>query len=186
MKEDKVFQELDYNVVIFERDHYDNCRFENCSFNKVDISKAIFTDCIFVDCDLSGTLTADTGWRNVHFQNCKLLGVSFEYSNPLMLEMTFEECNLSMSTFYQLPIKGTTFNRCDLSEVDFTESDASEVVFNESNLKGATFDRTKLIQADFRMAYNFRISPENNQIQKARFTSQNLSGLLMDFNIIIE
>jgi uncharacterized protein YjbI with pentapeptide repeats len=51
---------------------------------------------------------------------------------------------------------------------------------------GAIFENSILEKADFKTAINFRINPSTNRISKAVFSSENLSGLLLDFKIIIK
>ena len=90
---------------------------------------------------------------------------------------------LNLSSFYQINGKGTTFHACSMQEVDFTEANFSEALFEECDLAGALFDRTNLEKADFRNAYNYRISPTINRLKKAKFSQDGLAGLLSDFGI---
>jgi len=41
-------------------------------------------------------------------------------------------------------------------------------------------------KADFRTAYNFSIDPEVNKINRAKFSSMNLAGLLSKYDIEID
>jgi uncharacterized protein YjbI with pentapeptide repeats len=72
-----------------------------------------------------------------------------------------------------------------MQEVDFTEANFSEAKFDDCDLAGALFDRTNLEKADFRNAYNYRISPTINRLKKAKFSQDGLAGLLSDFGIVI-
>ncbi|MFT5214696.1 MAG: hypothetical protein ACI9WV_002428, partial [Patiriisocius sp.] len=56
----------------------------------------------------------------------------------------------------------------------------------DSNLKEAIFNGTNLEQTDFITAFNFEINPEKNHLKGAKFSKENLFGLLSDYKIIIE
>jgi uncharacterized protein YjbI with pentapeptide repeats len=100
--------------------------------------------------------------------------------------MSFKDCQLNFSSFYQLKIPKTTFTNCNLQEVDFTETIATSCLFDNTDLKGAIFEDTNLENSDFRTAFNFNINPEKNHLKQAKFSRENLYGLLSDYKIIIE
>src|SRR5690606_11425449 len=106
--------------------------------------------------------------------------------NEFSLSISFENSQLNHAVFYQLKIKKTIFKNCQMIGCDFTEADLSESVFEKSNLQDAQFDRTQLQKADFRTAYNFSIDPELNNIKNAKFSKENLVGLLDKYNLKIE
>lgn len=112
-------------------------------------------------------------------------GLRFEACNPFLFEVHFKKCVLNLSSFYQINGKGTSFEACTLQEVDFTEANFSEAKFDDCDLAGALFDRTNLEKADFRNAFNYRISPTINRLKKAKFSQDGLVGLLHDFGIEI-
>lgn len=109
----------------------------------------------------------------------------FETCNTLIFSVSFADCLLDYSSFYQLKLKKTPFLRCHLKEVDFTEADLSEVNFPNCNLMDALFDRTNLEKANFSTAQNYRIDPNTNNIKKAKFSLDGLPGLLATYNIEI-
>jgi fluoroquinolone resistance protein len=53
-------------------------------------------------------------------------------------------------------------------------------------LPRAVFDGTNLEGADLRSAYHFNIDPEKNRVKKARFSFNNVAGLLDKYGILIE
>ena len=127
-----------------------------------------------------------TTLQDVDFVDCKLLGIKFETCNPFSLSFSFEGCQLNHSSFYQLKIPKTSFTNSALIEVDFTEANVGSANFSNCNLSGAIFDRTNLEKADFRTAVAFSIHPLTNKIKKARFSSDNLMGVLNCFDITID
>jgi fluoroquinolone resistance protein len=63
-------------------------------------------------------------------------------------------------------MSGSTFDHCDLS--------------------GAVFQESILEKADFRSAMHYSIDPGRNRLKKAKFSLAGLSGLLDQFDIVIE
>ena len=162
---------------------YESCTFTNCRFEGLNLSNIQFIDCDFQGCNLSGAKLLQTGFKNVRFHTCKLLGLHFESCNPFLLELSFTHCNLQLSCFYKLKLKGTSFLHSQLHEVDFTEADLSLANFSGSDLSQAVFDQTQLQEADFREAHSYRIHPLTNSIKKAKFSMPQATGLLLDFGI---
>ena len=164
---------------------YDNCTFSNCIFSNTDLSAVDFSDCVFSDCDLSMATLKDTAFRDVKFKNCKLLGLHFNDCNPFLLSFDFEACILNFSSFYRLKIKNTRFEDCKMEEVDLVETDLTNALFQHCDLREAVFDNTILDGADLTTAFHFSIDPEMNQIYRAKFSMQNVAGLLHKYKIII-
>lgn len=184
--EDAVFERVEGKAAGLEMAEYDNCTFRACDFSEMNLTGYQFSECQFVDCNLSLATVFQTAFRKVDFKNCKLLGVKFEVCNPFLLELNFDQCLLNHASFYQLKLKQIHFKACNLQEVDFTETDLSGAVFEHSDLLNAVFERTVLEKADLRTAFNYRIDPDANQIQKARFSLSGLPGLLSRYQIEIE
>jgi len=73
-----------------------------------------------------------------------------------------------------------------MQETDFTECDLTNAVFDRCDLSRSTFENTILVKADFRTSVHFSIDPATNRLKKARFSLNNLSGLLDRYDIEIE
>ncbi|MEQ8473200.1 MAG: pentapeptide repeat-containing protein [Marinoscillum sp.] len=164
---------------------YTDCQFRNCRMSGTDLSHFIFTDCEFVECDLSNVKLKDCSFKNATFKSCKMLGMHFEDCNEFLLQVNFSSCDLSLSVFFNLPLKGTKFENCNLQDVDFTESNLTNAIFDNSNLQNAVFDNTILELADFRSAEHFHINPSNNILKKSKFSRHNIEGLVSHLNIIL-
>ena len=174
------------HIILMKEGEYENCIFNNCSFVDVDLLSIVFEECVFEECDFSNAKITHTAFKEVKFINCKLIGIHFENCNPLLLSLDFESCYLNFSSFYQLNIKGTNFNKCELKDVDFTDSNLSESIFLDCDFKNAVFDNSNLEKTDFRTSINYSINPSNNRMKKAKFFSEEVKGLLDQFDIIIE
>lgn len=165
---------------------YEDCVFQKAELESQDLTGFKFVDCVFEDSNLSLAKLKNTSFQKVHFKNCKLQGLHFEYCNPFLFEVSFEACQLNLSSFYKIKTKGTRFNHCNLQEVDFTEADFSFALFDHCDLQGAIFDQSILEKADFRLAESFQINPSTNRLKKAKFASNNILGLISHLDILID
>ena len=182
---DKKYTGNDFSNSGLETGTYENCTFTNCTFIQSDLSEFQFQECTFVDCDLSMAKISSTAFRDVKFIGCKLLGLHFDECNTFLLEMSFDNCQLNLASFYKLSVKKTVFKNCILHEVDFAEADLSQSQFLNCDLSGAIFDNTNLEKSDFRTSINYSINPQTNKIKKAQFSIPDVIGLLNAFDIKI-
>lgn len=171
--------DLDFN------EEYEQCTFVECDLSKQDLSERKFIDCRFEDCDLSNATLNNTALREVHFKNCKLLGLFFEQCNPFGLELSFEHCVLDHSSFHGVNLPQTTFTQCRLIDVDLSNADLSESEFNDCDLQGTVFDRTNCEGADLSTSVNILLDPDINRLKHARFSLSSLPGLLYKHQIDI-
>ncbi len=183
---DKKFDSVNFPEKPIEMGGYENCTFKNCIFAGANLSDFSFDECVFIECDLNNVKILNTAFKNVHFENCKLVGLQFDQCNPFLLSFRFINCQLNLASFYQLKLKGTFFKNCILHEVDFTESNLSGSVFGNCDFIGAMFGNTNLEKTDFQTSVNFSIDAEMNRIQKAKFSTESIAGLLDKYNITIE
>ena len=70
-----------------------------------------------------------------------------------------------------------------MKSVDFGNTNISDSVFDKCNLLGALFERTNLEKADFSSVYNFELDPEDNRIKGAKFSKENVAGLLGKYGV---
>ena len=80
----------------------------------------------------------------------------------------------------------TNFANCKIHEADFTDADFTNSVFDNCDFTDSVFNKTTLEKADFKTSYNFIIDPDLNKIEKAKFSTTNVLGLLTKYNIEIE
>lgn len=127
-----------------------------------------------------------TGLKDVHFLDCKLIGLNFDHCSDFLFSADFQKCILDYASFFKKKMKKAKFIDCSLKEVDFTAVDLSMAIFGNCNLERALFHESILDKADFRTAANYSIDPEINKIKKAKFSVSGLAGLLGKYNIEIE
>ncbi|MCB0588193.1 MAG: pentapeptide repeat-containing protein, partial [Phaeodactylibacter sp.] len=103
-----------------------------------------------------------------------------------LFSVSFEGCQLDLSSFFKRQLKETVFKNCSLREVDFAEANLAGAAFEHCSLNGAIFEKTNLEGADFRTAQHYSIDPEMNRVRKARFSFDGLAGLLEKYDIKVE
>lgn len=108
--------------------------------------------------------------QNVRFSDCRLLGVEMKNANEFLFEVSFEKCNLELVSLAGMKLKETTFTECNLREANFIGSDLTSSIFANCDLEKALFQNTNLEKANLQTSYNYYIDPENNRIQKAKFS----------------
>jgi uncharacterized protein YjbI with pentapeptide repeats len=183
---DKVFTNKDFITTPLEKAEYDSCRFVNCHFENSDLSSVGFIDCTFEDCNLTNAKLNGVSLHDVTFINCKLVGILFNNCEGFTFSPRFEGCQLNLSSFYQVNVSNVVFTKCRLHEVDFSKANLTGCMFVDCDLRSAVFSDTNLEKADLRNAYNFSIDPERNSLKKAKFSIQNVAGLLVKYGVEIE
>lgn len=164
---------------------FENCHFQLIDFSNYSLNNYRFFDCQFSHCNFSLVQLVNSSFRNIEFNECKLLGLRFEQCQEFGTSMIFKKCILNHSSFYKIKAKNTVFNECSMVEVDFTSADLTGSIFDNCDLSNAQFDQTNLEKTDFTNALNFNINPITNKVRKAKFTRDNLMGLVQNLGIII-
>lgn len=183
---DKIFSGINFQKKKRIVGEFENCHFNECLFTRTDLTNVAFIECRFEDCNFSMAKISSTIFRDVRFKKCKLLGLSFEDCNQLLLSMYFEDCQLNLASFRKLDLSNTIFKNCSLHEADFTETNLTKAVFSNCDLTAALFQKTILKNTDLSTSYNFSIDPEVNQLKKAKFSLEEVPGLLDKYDIVIE
>jgi uncharacterized protein YjbI with pentapeptide repeats len=184
--EHQIFEKLNFSENPIAKGEYEHCTFVNCNFANADLTNRNFTACEFMGCNLSMSKFGKTVMSDVHFKDCKLLGLTFENCNEFLFSITVEHCTLNLSSFYKMNLKKTTFKHSSLQEVDFTESNLTGSLFDHCDLMRTTFKNTILEKVDFRTSYNYSIDPELNRLKKAKFSTAGVVGLLDKYDIDID
>lgn len=184
--EDQLIEAISYAEGSINRETFDCCTFSKCDFTKARIASCIFNDCTFADCNLSMTDLSHSTLNNVSFKNCKILGVNFSKCHDFIFEVNFVDCVLDYSSFEKRKMSKTIFKKSSLKGVDFGLADLKQSKFIDTDLNEAIFYETNLQEVNFSTAYNYIIDPDQNNIKKARFSREGLTGLLSKYNIIIE
>jgi uncharacterized protein YjbI with pentapeptide repeats len=183
---DEKFDKEDFTLKELSVAEYDHCTFINCNFQTTNLSEMRFIECEFIDCNMSNANLIHTSFQDTHFLRCKLYGLRFEDCNDFAFAVSFDECQLNHSSFYQMKLKGMRFKKSMLEGVDFAEADLYGTSLYKCNLLHAAFDNTNLENADLRHSINYSIDPVNNRIKGAQFSSPEVLGLLDKFQIKVD
>lgn len=187
----KIDYDQEFIGVTFNEDElnyrqFESCVFRNCNFSNIHFKNITFEGCEFYICDFSGAQINESALRMARFFECKLIGLNFESVNPFRLSLSFSNCQMDYTSFYKLKLKGTKFENCSLKGADFSEAILSEANFQGASLHEAVFQQTQLLKADFRGSVGYAIHPTQNSIKGARFSKEEVLGLLTNFGIRIE
>ena len=116
LHEDKKFENVDYTEKQLLNREFINCEFAGCNFTKADLSNNDFMDCNFKGCNFSLTSLQNSGVKNCKFFGCKVMGIDFSKCNSFLFSVSFQECHLDYSSFFQMKMKKTNFIDCSLKE----------------------------------------------------------------------
>lgn len=83
-------------------------------------------------------------------------------------------------------MKKFDFSDCDLQGSTFQHCDLQKSLFRRTGLKDVNFQQNNLMGADFRDAFDYGISLENNKLKKAKFSFPDAIRLLSATGIIVE
>ncbi len=182
----KTFEKVVFINARINNREFEDCIFKNCDFSNTDFAETTFMDCEFIDCNLSLAKMSNTSLKKVDFKNCKLLGILFHETAEFLFSVHFQDCILDYASFANKKMPKTHFINASLKETNFIGSNLTSSVFENCNLDGTIFNDTILKLSDFITSYNYKIDPEFNTLQKAKFSNQGIAGLLEKYDIIIE
>ena len=180
-----VMESVDFSIIELEEE-YEDYQFVNSHFAGVNLSSIKFISCTFDGCDLSLANLQNSAFQEVLFENCKMLGLHFDHCNSFLFEVSFKNCQLNLSSFYGKNLKQSSFQNCLLHEVDFVESNLEAASFLNCDFLGSQFDQTNLVGSNLETSINYVINPEQNKINKAKFSYPGVLGLLQQYNIDVQ
>jgi len=115
-------------------------------------------------------LLEELAYNDVKFIDSKLIGINWS-SIGLPFEVSFENTDISMSSFYMLDLRRTKFIKSKLHDVDFVKANLQKANFKESDLLGSSFSNTNLSNADLSTAYNYIIDQNKNKLKETKVSS---------------
>ena len=149
------------------------------------LTRWIFEDCRFIHCDLSNIQFDEVVLQNCHFEDCRLLGIDWRRAKTLNLEVSFTQCQLSLSNFSGMQLKGLNLKSSDCSDVDFTQTNLEDANFENSALKGVLFGKTRLNSADLSQAHDVLVDPESNTVKGLKLSVTAALSMARRFGIEI-
>ena len=181
----KHFTSVDFSQKSLDDHSFSNCTFHCCNFSKSLFRNAAVTSCSFVGCNLSLGILDVCHMQDIHFLDCKIVGVEFFKCCRVFFSVTFKNCLLQYCNFSELNMKSTSFSGSKIKECYFTNTCLNSANFNGTELSGTSFHNCDLCRADFSGATQYSVDPCTNKIKKAKFSLPEVIGLLQGFDIII-
>lgn len=192
-----MFKELDYYDQQFSKcvastQHFSDIEFEQCQFIECDFSHSQFSNCRFIECEFINCNLSDLNWgysslEEVSFVDCKLTSIQWAQVNWPQLALTaplsFKDCQLSHSSFYELALKGLTMVDCFAKDVDFRHANLTASDFSGTDFRDSLFQQTNLSRANFVGATQFNIDIKNNHVSGAKFERFEALNLLTGLDI---
>jgi len=171
---------------IIKLDEINNICFYWIDFSWYDFSRKNFIDCKFEKCNLSNLKINNATFNNVLFFNSKIMWLNFSDINSILSHYNFNDCIISLCYFNSLKLSWISFEDSEIKECDFTKTELIWSNFIYTDLEKTIFSETNLKKANFRFAINFSINPNINNLEKTKFSPDNVNLLLNTFDIIIE
>ena len=184
--QNKTFDKIIYKDVVVKEKEFIKCRFTNCDFSNITFEDCVFEDCEFANCNLSSLKVKYSGFSDVIFKSCKMIGIAWDEAS-LPFSITCEDSNISYSSFYGMKLKKIKIYKCIAHDVNFSEADMQFSKFNYTDLQDSIFQNTNLMKADFENAFNYNgIDLINGKIKKAVFSMPEALILFNTFDIILK
>lgn len=146
-----------------------SCKFVGLNLTNIKIKNSIFNECEFIHCNFSNTQMDEISIRSTLFVSCKFMGVDFSVLNSFY-DSNFEDCQIKLSSFYQMKLNGIIFKNTDLIQTDLNNTELKKAKFLNSNLNETSFNMANIDQADFSTAKNYLIDPSHTSLKNAVFS----------------
>lgn len=197
MAESMLFTQNDYYEHEFLKvkataQRFSDIEFEQCQFIECDFSHSQFSNCRFIDCEFINCNLSDLSWNyssleEVIFKGCKLNSIVWGQVNWPQLALTapvsFKDCELSHSSFFELQLKALTMTDCFAKDVDFRHANLAKSQFIGTDFRDSVFHQINLSNANFVGATQFNIDIKNNDVSGAKFERLEALNLLAGLDI---
>ncbi|PQO25575.1 hypothetical protein C5Y96_24905 [Blastopirellula marina] len=183
---DVTFTGLDLSGAQLRNKEFSNCRWESCHFFETELVECNFEDCFWKSCNLSVTVLKGAGFVDCRFYGSKLLGVNWAAGTRMPFRVSFENSDLSNSSFARMRLTKIQMKRCRLREADFSHTKMPYADLSGCDLKDARFFGTDLSNANLRNAEAYCIDPTQNTLKGARFSLPEALSLLQPFQVVVD
>lgn len=156
--------------------------FTNENLAEATFQGARLVDCVFKSCDLSNAKLLGGSFRDVRFEDSKLIGIDWTRATTLA-HPAFLRCVLTYGNFAGLDLRKATLEDCMARELELSETNLAEAVCKGTDFSGSRFHRTNLTKADFRGASNYAMRPADNILKRAKFSLPEAAVLLGGLDI---
>lgn len=185
---DERFEGLQVGDLALDGAEFESCTFAACDLTEASLKDAKLYDCRFERSELALVSLQGAALRGVAFESCRLTGVDFSRlgRDPLGIEASFADCDLSFCLFRKLDLTGFRFEGTLLRNAEFVQCKLEGVSLESSDLERCVFDACNLEGADLRGARNYVISPFTNRLKGMRVSLPEALGLLGALEVVVE
>jgi fluoroquinolone resistance protein len=148
-----------------------------------------FLNCQFTDCDLRLAKLVGSTFSATTFEKSNLTGIDWTLSAwskvGLFTPVNFNECDISLCSFFGLDLSKSRIVKCTARETVFAEANLTRAVLFGTDFSDSRFLHTDLTEADFTGATNYAIAPDANRLKGTRFALPEAIRLLSGLDIVI-
>ncbi len=178
----KNFSNLNLSGATIAAKEFEVCEFKDCDFSDASFSKCKFIDCTFIRCNLSLVNITLSQFRDVFFDECKMIGVNWTKAAWSKLipfsPIKFRKCIVNDSSFFGLNLEEMVLEECKAHDADFRSGNFSRANFEYTDFSNSLFGKTNLTSANFNEAVNYDIDIFDNKIKNAKFNRYEAVRLL--------
>lgn len=182
---DETILQWDGRDYTFTDREFTHCIIKNATLANASFVGCRFLDCTFQNCDLSNMNVTGSTWRDVIFEDSKLIGVNWTTATALKHPI-WRRCALNFCNFSGLDLRKASFAACIAREAEFGHTNLAGADCQATDFAGSRFLQTNLTKADFRQAINYAIRPGDNLLKGARFSLPEATALLYGLDIVLE
>ncbi|MBQ4858639.1 pentapeptide repeat-containing protein [Pseudoalteromonas sp. MMG007] len=184
---DQQFSTLQLAEQLIENAEFEACTFTECDFSQAHFKTCRFIECSFKNCNLSLLKWGYSSLEDVSFSDCKLNSVQWGDADwgalSIDAPVSFNSCELSNSSFYDLTLKSLKLIHCFAKNVDFRHANLKQSKFTGTDFRDSEFFHTNLTKCDFVGATEFNIDLNNNVLAGAKFERFEALNLLTSLDI---
>ena len=182
---DEIITQWDGRDGTFADREFTHCVFKNVTLAGASLPECRFLDCTFQNCDLSNMIVTASTWRDVIFEDSKLLGVNWTTAT-ILKHPIWRRCALNFCNFSGLDLRKACLDCCVAREAEFGHTNLAGADLRGTDLAGSRFLQTNLTKADLRQAISYAIRPGDNLLKGARFSLPEATALLYGLDIALE
>ena len=182
--EGRTYEELALPEGAVDGVRFRDCTFVACSLPRARLTHCRFLGCRFTRCDLGNAVLTGSTFRDVTFDETKLVGIDWTAAD--LCGLTFTASVLDYGVFAGLDLRKTALRQCQARHVDLEGTNLTESIADDTDFDGARFHRTNLTRADWRGACNYALRPADNTLKKTRLALPEAIALLYGLDIELD
>lgn len=141
------FIDLDLDEPFLELLEVSGCRFEGCSLAGSSWRKPDWSNTALSHSDLANMSHAETSWRRVELDQCRLTGL--QLPGGVLSDLTVRGCTGSLINLRQSKLRRVAFTDCQLTQFDLGEAVLEDVTFTSCDLSAAQFSGLRAQRVNF-------------------------------------